>query len=112
MRTIKNIISGSKTRFNYFLPLYMQALKPFISLTDAKGNNYTMQLDIEDRKLKNGRAMLLSGTITDKTGMPVTVKIARAVNTAFLAQHVRISGNIVTTAGQIAAQLNTLFAEE
>ncbi len=71
-----------------------------------------MQLDIEDRRLKNGRAILLSGTITDKTGLPVTVKIARAVNAAFLSRHVRRSGNVITTAGQIAAQLNTLFAEE
>jgi hypothetical protein len=87
-------------------------MKPWIDVKDADGNTYTIALDERRQKIKNGSASLYSGEINTKNGEVISVKIAHAMRSAFSGKFVRITGPSATTPNQIAAQLNTLFAEE
>jgi hypothetical protein len=87
-------------------------MKPWIDVKDANGNSYTISLDGQQQKIKNGSAVLYSGEIKIKSGEIIAVKIAHALRSAFAGRFVRITGPSVTTPDEIAAQLNILFAEE
>jgi hypothetical protein len=87
-------------------------MKPWVDVKDADGNSYTISLDEQQKKIKNGSASLYSGEVKTKNGGIITVKIAHAIRSSFSGRFVRITGPSATSPNEIAGQLNRLFAEE
>jgi hypothetical protein len=97
----------------YGSALDLPVMKPFADIKDHELNSYTIYFDVKKQVLKNRqKAELFTAETKLKNGSVISVKSVRIEGGAFTYRHTRIKGDILTSTGEIAAQLNRLFAEE